>query len=82
MSLSKILPALALAMALSPVAAHARSCFNTPKAQYYLAPIAGEQATQANQGVRVSQATQSAFSNLTVVKTGINAKSFPNSFGG
>ena len=82
---SKFLTALALAVALSPFAAHARSDRGeTPKAEYYLAPIAGEPAAQAAKNMRVSEVSQgqNVFSGATVVTTGVHANSFRDSVGG
>jgi hypothetical protein len=62
----KILPALALAVALSPLAAQAHS------------------ATAAPQTVHVSPITPSSatIDHPTLVYGGVNANSFPDSFGG
>jgi hypothetical protein len=72
----KILPVLALAVTLSPIAAHAHG-FHTPKPQYYLAPIAGEHVTTPNKDVHVLEAPQT---HPTVVNTGVNVNLLRNSF--
>jgi hypothetical protein len=78
----KILPALALAFALSPLAAQARSDRNPGPAQYYLAPLHNDSAVQ--KPVRVSEVTPSnaTIDNPTTVYSGVTANLFPNSLGG
>jgi hypothetical protein len=68
---SKILPALALAVALSPLAAQARNNPQPGPAQYYLAPLHHQDQ------VMTGSAT---IDNPTTIYSGVN--SFRGSFGG
>jgi hypothetical protein len=73
MSISlKIVPALALAVALAPLAAQARGDHRPGPAQYYLAPL-------QHDPVMASSAT---LDNPTTVYTGRAAQKFPVSDGG
>jgi hypothetical protein len=73
MSISlKILPALALAVALSPLAAQARSDHPPGPAQYYLAPL-------HHDPVKTDSATTD---NPTTIYSGWTAQKFPASAGG
>ena len=81
---SKILSAVTLAVALSPLvplAAHAERYVQPGPAQYYLAPL----HHQAKQNpVRVSSITPSSatIDKPTSIYGGVNANSFPDSFSG
>ena len=81
---SKILSAVTLAVALSPLvplAAHAERDVQPGPAQYYLAPL----HHQAKQNpVRVSSITPSSatIDNPTTIYSGVNSHSFPDSFSG
>ena len=81
---SKILSAVALAVALSPLAplaAHAERDVQPGPAQYYLAPL-DHQAKQnpvCGSSVTPSAAT---IDNPTTIYGGVNANSFPDSFRG
>jgi len=79
----KIMPALALAVALSPVAAQARSAGPDPQTHSYLAPVAGDHATPNNQ-IRVSEVTprSATIDQPTVVYSGVTATLLPESVGG
>jgi hypothetical protein len=79
---SKILPALALAVALSPLAAQARSNPQPGPAQYELAPLHNNQAEQKL--MRVSKVTPSSatIDSPSTIYGGINANSFRDSVGG
>ncbi len=76
---SKILPAVALALALSPVAAHARQDRQPGPAQYYLAPL-----SHHHERVRVSEVTASSatIDNPTTLYGGVTANTFRDFMGG
>ena len=81
---SKILSAVALAVALSPLAplaAHAERYVPPGPAQYYLAPLHHQLKQNP---VRVSSVTPSSatIDNPTTIYGGVNANSFPDSFSG
>ena len=79
----KILPAIALAVALSPFAAQARSAGSAPQTQYRLAPIAGDQFNLNNQALGSDVTPGSAtIDNPTVIYGGVTANSFRDSVGG
>jgi hypothetical protein len=79
----KILPALALAVALSPVAAQARSAGPAPQLKYYLAPIGTDHATPNNK-IRISEVMpgSATIDQPTVVYSGVTPTLFPDSVGG
>ena len=70
---SKILTAVALAVALSPLAAQARSDHPPGPAQYYLAPLNHQDQ------VMTGSAT---IDNPTTIYSGVNANAFGDSMGG
>ena len=79
----KILPALALAVALSPVAAQARSAGPAPQLKSYLAPI-GAYHTTSNNEIRVSEVMRGSatIDQPTLVYSGHTPTLFPESVGG
>jgi hypothetical protein len=78
---SKILPAIALAVALTPLAAQARRNPSPGPAQYYLAPLHHQ---NQHKPVRVSGVMPSSatIDNPTTIYSGVNANAFRDSTGG
>ena len=77
---SKILPAVALVFALSPLAAQARGEVPPGPAQYYLAPLNHhDQVLNYHDQVMTGSAT---IDHPETIYGGVNANSFPDGFSG